>query len=153
MSGDTMQMFLRTFKDHSRTLRQITQIQMFTKKIIHKYKLFSNFDFICFLYKSKAIYLDTLHKQKKKETRKIMTLIYCSGVHYSAKLQIAKIIKNKLYRASWEFEFSYKLYLVKNVQLSRGTPHLISPEPCKNTGRKCVNIGDIGYDCSEKKIH
>ena len=82
----------------------------------------------------------------------IMTLIYCSGVHaLFGQTTNRKNQRNKLYRASWEFEFSYKLYL--DVQLSWGTPHLISPDSCKNTGRKCVNIGDIGYDCSEKKIH
>ena len=42
--------------------------------------------------------------------------ILLTSVHYSAKLQSAKIHKNAqqikcyLYKASWEFEFSYKLY-------------------------------------------
>ena len=42
-------------------------------------------------------------------------------VHQSAKLQITKIRTNAkkklecyLYKASWEFVFSYKLYLAKN---------------------------------------
>ena len=61
--------------------------------------------------------------------------ILLRSVHYSAKLQIAKIhenapqIKCYLYKASWEHEFSYKLYLAQNLQLCLGTPHPISPFP------------------------
>ena len=65
--------------------------------------------------------------------------ILLRSVHYSAKLQIAKIYKNVqkikyyLYKASWEFEFSHKPYLAQNGQIFLGTPHPISPEPCKYT--------------------
>ena len=84
--------------------------------------------------------------------------ILLRSVHCSAKLQIAKIHKNTQkqkfypYKTSWEFEFSYKLYLAQNVQFCLSTPHMISPEPCKYTGWKCVNnIGDIRFDCSQKR--
>ena len=38
-----------------------------------------------------------------------------------------------MYKASWEFEFWYKLYLAKYEQIFLGTPHLILPEPRKYT--------------------
>ena len=81
-------------------------------------------------------YLDTLHKQKKKGMHLGMHNndfdILLRSDHYLAKLQITKIhynapkIKYDLYKTSWEYEFSYKLYLAQNVQLCfKDTPHLI----------------------------
>ena len=53
-------------------------------------------------------------------------------VHYSAKLQVAKSpnnapkIKCYRYKATWDFELSYKLYLAQDLQLCLGTPHLFT---------------------------
>ena len=118
-------------------------------KIIRKYNSFPNFDFICFPYydKNQKQYLEILNKQKEKEMHLRMPIydfdILLRSVQFSVKLQIAKIDKvpkNKalplLYKTSWEFDFSYKLSLAKKLQLCLGSPHLISPEPCKCTGRK-----------------
>ena len=60
--------------------------------------------------------------------------ILLRSVNYSSKLQIAKIHKNAykikcyLYKASWELEFSYKLYLAPNLQICLGTPPLPPPD-------------------------
>ena len=93
-------------------------------------------------------YLDTSHKRKKGEMHlqvhnKYFDLLL-RKVHYSAKLQIAKIHKHtyaktiKYYpnNGSWLFDFSYKLNLAQNLQLCLGTPY---PAPYEYTGLKCVN--------------
>ena len=66
-------------------------------KIIHRYNLFPNIDFICF-HTNKKQYLDILHKQKNKEMHLQMhnndSDILLRSIHYSAKLQNAKKYKN-----------------------------------------------------------
>ena len=57
------------------------------------------------------------------------------SVHYWAKLQIAKFLKNAqkikcyMHKASLEFEFSYKLVLAKSLQFLLVNLHPISPFP------------------------
>ena len=78
---------LRAMVGHSGRVSWFKSTQM---KIIHKYNLFSKFEFVCLPYNKKQ-YLDTLHKLKKRENTfrcTIMTLIYSSEV---STLQIAKI--------------------------------------------------------------
>ena len=77
-------------------------------------------------------YINKKKKKQKKKNQKTKQEMYfrvhnndlyilLRSVHYSAKLQIAKIQKNvqnqKCYlsKAIWEFEFSYKLYLSKTL--------------------------------------
>ena len=61
--------------------------------------------------------------------------ILLRSVLLSPKVQVPKIHKNiqkikfYLYHTSWMFEFSYKLYLVQNLQLCLGTSHPSSPYP------------------------
>ena len=88
-------------------------------KIIHKKNLFPNFDFIAFHTNLKQ-YLDTFYKQMKKEMHIRMhnyDFIYSSEVsNIRPKCKTLKTHKNLqkikcyLYKTSWEFVLSYKLY-------------------------------------------
>ena len=44
-------------------------------------------------------------------------------------IKMLKKIKCYLYKASWVFAFSYKLYLAQTLQICLGTPNPISPFP------------------------
>ena len=60
--------------------------------------------------------------------------IFPRGVHYSAKLQIANIHKTKcyLYKASWEFGFSYKLNLAQTLVILFKTQKVRSHDKFRN---------------------